>query len=105
MLVYVGAVMVLFLFVVMMLDVHTDKVREGFWKHLPLAGLVGALIALEMAAILMGGFTVSTPKELPPEMLAMGNSKAWAWPSTPTTCTRCRSPRCCCWWPSLPPSR
>lgn len=75
-LVYVGAVMVLFLFVVMMLDVHTDKVREGFWKHLPLAGLVGALIALEMAAILMGGFTVSTPKELPPEVLAMGNSKA-----------------------------
>jgi NADH-quinone oxidoreductase subunit J len=75
-LVYVGAVMVLFLFVVMMLDVHTDKVRQGFWKHLPLAGLLGALIALEMAAILMGGFTVKTPKALPPEVLAMGNSKA-----------------------------
>lgn len=75
-LVYVGAVMVLFLFVVMMLDVHTDKVREGFWKHLPLAGLIGALIALQMAAILMGGFTVSTPKELPPEIQALGNSKA-----------------------------
>jgi NADH-quinone oxidoreductase subunit J len=75
-LVYVGAVMVLFLFVVMMLDVHTDKVRQGFWKHLPLAGLLGALIALEMAAVLMGGFTVTAPKALPPEVLAMGNSKA-----------------------------
>jgi hypothetical protein len=32
-LVYVGAVMVLFLFVVMMLDINTDAVREGFWKH------------------------------------------------------------------------
>ena len=75
-LVYVGAVMVLFLFVVMMLDVHTDKVREGFWKHLPLAALVGSLIALEMAAVLLGGFTVQTPKELAPEVVAMGNSKA-----------------------------
>ena len=37
-LVYVGAVMVLFLFVVMMLDVNLDVLREGFWKHLPLAG-------------------------------------------------------------------
>ncbi len=57
-LVYVGAVMVLFLFVVMMLDVHIDSLRSGFWKHFPLAGLIGALIALEMAAVLMGGFRV-----------------------------------------------
>jgi NADH-quinone oxidoreductase subunit J len=58
-LVYVGAVMVLFLFVVMMLDIHIDSLRSGFWKHFPLAGLIGALIALEMAAVLMGGFRVS----------------------------------------------
>ncbi len=57
-LVYVGAVMVLFLFVVMMLDIHMDSLRSGFWKHFPLAGLIGALIALEMAAVLMGGFRV-----------------------------------------------
>ena len=57
-LVYVGAVMVLFLFVVMMLDIHIDSLRSGFWKHFPLAGLIGALIALEMAAVLMGGFRV-----------------------------------------------
>ncbi|MFN7154239.1 MAG: NADH-quinone oxidoreductase subunit J [Acidovorax sp.] len=55
-LVYLGAVMVLFLFVVMMLDVHIDSVRKGFWKHFPLAATIGALIALEMAAVLMGGF-------------------------------------------------
>src|ERR1700712_2639893 len=36
-LVYVGAVMVLFLFVVMMLDVNTEELREGFWKSFPLA--------------------------------------------------------------------
>jgi NADH-quinone oxidoreductase subunit J len=55
-LVYVGAVMVLFLFVVMMLDVNLDGVRKGFWKHFPLAGAVGAIIALEMSYVLMGGF-------------------------------------------------
>jgi NADH-quinone oxidoreductase subunit J len=55
-LVYVGAVMVLFLFVVMMLDINVDALRAGFWKHFPLAATIGALIALEMAAVLMGGF-------------------------------------------------
>lgn len=55
-LVYVGAVMVLFLFVVMMLDINMDSVRKGFWKHFPLAGTVGAIIALEMSYVLMGGF-------------------------------------------------
>ena len=48
-LVYVGAVMVLFLFVVMMLDVDADSLRAGFWKHFPVAALVGVVIALEMA--------------------------------------------------------
>ena len=55
-LVYVGAVMVLFLFVVMMLDINLDGVRQGFWKHFPLAGTVGAVVALEMSYVLMGGF-------------------------------------------------
>jgi NADH-quinone oxidoreductase subunit J len=58
-LVYVGAVMVLFLFVVMMLDINIDSLRAGFWKHFPIAASVGALIALEMAAVLMGGFRLS----------------------------------------------
>jgi NADH-quinone oxidoreductase subunit J len=58
-LVYVGAVMVLFLFVVMMLDINTESIRQGFWKHFPLAGFVGALIAFEMALVLMGGFRLA----------------------------------------------
>ncbi len=57
-LVYVGAVMVLFLFVVMMLDIKLDSLREGFWKHFPLAAVVGVLVILEMSAVLMGGFRV-----------------------------------------------
>jgi NADH-quinone oxidoreductase subunit J len=52
-------VMVLFLFVVMMLDINVDGLRQGFWKHFPLAAGVGALIALEMAAVLMGGFRLA----------------------------------------------
>src|SRR6202008_4425288 len=51
-LVYVGAVMVLFLFVVMMLDINLDRLREGFWSYLPLGLVVGILIAAEMAAVL-----------------------------------------------------
>jgi len=50
-LVYVGAVMVLFLFVVMMLDINLDRLREGFWRNLPLAGAVGILMVVEMAAL------------------------------------------------------
>ena len=55
-LVYVGAVMVLFLFVVMMLDINIDRMREGFWGYLPVASGIGALIVLEMAAVLWRGF-------------------------------------------------
>jgi NADH-quinone oxidoreductase subunit J len=60
-LVYVGAVMVLFLFVVMMLDINIDSIRQGFWKHFPLAATMGAVIALELAAVLLGGFRISEP--------------------------------------------
>ncbi len=60
-LVYVGAVMVLFLFVVMMLDVNIESLRQGFWRHFPVAATMGALIALELAAVLMGGFRASQP--------------------------------------------
>jgi NADH-quinone oxidoreductase subunit J len=58
-LVYVGAVMVLFLFVVMMLDVNLEEMRLGFWKHFPLAAFLGILIILEMSGVLLGGFRVS----------------------------------------------
>jgi NADH-quinone oxidoreductase subunit J len=65
-LVYVGAVMVLFLFVVMMLDINVDGLRAGFWKHFPLAALVGVIIALEMAAVLMGGFRIAEEPKVGP---------------------------------------
>jgi NADH-quinone oxidoreductase subunit J len=55
-LVYVGAVMVLFLFVVMMMDINVENLRHGFWKHFPFAALVGVVIALEMSAVSMGAF-------------------------------------------------
>ncbi|HCB13849.1 MAG TPA: NADH-quinone oxidoreductase subunit J [Gammaproteobacteria bacterium] len=50
-LVYVGAVMVLFLFVVMMLDLNVDPVREGFIKYLPVGAAVALLIVIEMGLI------------------------------------------------------
>jgi NADH-quinone oxidoreductase subunit J len=74
-LVYVGAVMVLFLFVVMMLDLNTDRFREGFWKHLPLAGLVGVVIALEMAFVLIRGFDVRSAPALSEAAVKLGNTK------------------------------
>ncbi|MEO8937289.1 MAG: NADH-quinone oxidoreductase subunit J [Burkholderiaceae bacterium] len=57
-LVYVGAVMVLFVFVVMMVDINFDKLREGFWTNLPLAAGVGIVIVLEMAFVLLKTFII-----------------------------------------------
>jgi NADH-quinone oxidoreductase subunit J len=74
-LVYVGAVMVLFLFVVMMLDLNSDQFREGFWRVMPLAGLVGALIALEMALVLTHGFDVRQAPALTEAAAKLGNTK------------------------------
>lgn len=51
-LVYVGAVMVLFLFVVMMLDINMDRIRQGFWNYLPLGAVLGLLMVLEMGLVL-----------------------------------------------------
>ena len=54
--VYVGAVMVLFLFVVMMLDINIERLRQGFWSYLPLGAVVGAIMAVEMGIILGGRY-------------------------------------------------
>jgi NADH-quinone oxidoreductase subunit J len=53
-LVYVGAVMVLFLFVVMMLDVNFDNLRDQFRSYIPFAVAIGALVLIEMALVLLG---------------------------------------------------
>ncbi len=85
-LVYIGAVMVLFLFVVMMLDITSDSstnIREGFWKHLPLALFIGAFIALEMAVILMGGFRLTDAPELSEAAVKLATPRRSAWRSTP----------------------
>ena len=74
-LVYVGAVMVLFLFVVMMLDINVDGLRKDFWKHFPLAGLVGVVIALEMSAVLLGGFRLREAPAPSAAALKLGNTK------------------------------
>ena len=75
-LMYVGTVMVLFLFVVMMLDINTDSMREGFWTHFPLAAFIGVLIALEMALVLKTGFSVRDVKPLEPAYAELGNTRA-----------------------------
>jgi NADH-quinone oxidoreductase subunit J len=55
-LIYVGAVMVLFLFVVMMLDINIDRLREGFWSYLPLGAIISLLMVAEMALVLGGNY-------------------------------------------------
>jgi len=61
-LVYVGAVMVLFLFVVMMLDINVEELRKGFWNVLPLAVLVAGIMIVEMVMVLGGdAFQVAAP--------------------------------------------
>ncbi len=74
-LVYVGAVMVLFLFVVMMLDIHIDRTRAGFWRHLPVAALVGVAIALQLWLVLANGhWQFMTPPAT--DVARVGNTKA-----------------------------
>ena len=63
--VYVGAVMVLFLFVVMMLDINLEKVREGFWANLPIALVVGGIMVAEMVAVLAGRYFGFSAQPLP----------------------------------------
>ena len=66
--VYVGAVMVLFLFVVMMLDINIERMRQGFWSNLPVGALVGLLMIGEMAVVLSGryfGLANLPPQNLP----------------------------------------
>jgi NADH-quinone oxidoreductase subunit J len=66
--VYVGAVMVLFLFVVMMLDINLERVREGFWRNLPLALVVGVVMVAEMILVIAGRYfdVASRPLAAPP---------------------------------------
>jgi len=55
-LVYVGAVMVLFIFVVMMLDINGKTIREKFWSYSPLAVVVGSMMVIEISTVILHGF-------------------------------------------------
>jgi len=59
-LVYVGAVMVLFLFVVMMLDINLDQLREGFWRWFPFGAALAAVMVGEMIYVLGSRQTAET---------------------------------------------
>ena len=76
-LVYVGAVMVLFLFVVMMLDVDLEHLRRDYKKYLPVAFLMGAVIVLELSIVLIRSFIgTSTPVQPMLEEISSSNTHA-----------------------------
>jgi len=72
-LVYVGAVMVLFLFVVMMLDVNFDNLRKNFRSYIPVGATVGILVLIEMALVVIGSGASEAP--VPPPA-AESNTRA-----------------------------
>ncbi len=74
-LVYVGAVMVLFLFVVMMLDINLDQLREGFWKYFPLGALVAVLMVGELWMVLSGKALMQTGQGLPAAAADASNTR------------------------------
>lgn len=74
-LVYVGAVMVLFLFVVMMLDVNLERLREGFWRWFPVGGLVAALMVFEMITVLGDRAVATTGAQLAKHATDYSNTK------------------------------
>ena len=69
-LVYVGAVMVLFLFVVMMLDINMAQLRVGFWSYLPLGAFVALLLVAEMVIVLGGRYAGFYDAPSPPPLAA-----------------------------------
>jgi len=75
-LVYVGAVMVLFLFVVMMLDINLYRLREGFWSYLPLGATVGVLMVIEMGLVVWNRYSGLQSAVPAQSQQAVSNTKA-----------------------------
>ena len=102
--VYVGAVAVLFLFVVMMLDVDFAELKSGALQYAPIGALVGLILAAELIVVL-GGYafapelaaTVAQPT--PGHRRRATTRRRSATSSTRTTSTSSRSPAWCCWSP------
>jgi NADH-quinone oxidoreductase subunit J len=78
--VYVGAVAVLFLFVVMMLDVDFAELRQGFLQNLPVGGLVGVVFLIELVAVIASYAVdpglIRSPAIVAPSTTAMTNTEA-----------------------------
>ena len=74
-LVYVGAVMVLFLFVVMMLNVDLDRLREGFWQHLPLGAGVALIMVAEMVLVVSSKQFSKLGADLQPASETVSNTR------------------------------
>ena len=100
-LVYVGAVMVLFLFVVMMLDINLAPLREGFTRYLGLGVAVAVLIVVQLLLVL-GSERFGLEKVGAPVRRAAdySNTEELGCCSTPFTPIPSRSLRWCCWWRS-----
>ena len=98
--VYVGAVAVLFLFVVMMLDVDFLKLREGYARYLPLGAVIVAVLLAEMiivsVAVVQGGAAAGLPAPGWRRTPASPMSKPSVACSTRTTSTSSRRPGSCC---------
>ncbi|MDQ7982441.1 NADH-quinone oxidoreductase subunit J [Paraburkholderia sp. SARCC-3016] len=80
-LVYVGAVMVLFLFVVMMLDINLDVLRKDFKRFVPMATIVGAIIVIETALILWHGYGATVqpvPDTTAAAVAGAGGTASWS---------------------------
>ena len=93
--VYVGAVAVLFLFVVMMLDINFVRLREGFLQYLPVGALIGLILLVELILVL-GTWALSPAATgaAPSSQSRRGRpiSRLWATCSIPTTSICFRRP-------------
>ena len=98
--VYVGAVAVLFLFVVMMLDVDFAALRQGFARYLPLGGLVAGVLVIEMIVVATAVATSGKPKADTPQVYGdVSNIETIGRVLYTTTSTSSKPRGWCCWWP------
>ena len=75
--VYVGAVAVLFLFVVMMLDINFVELRQGFVRYLPIGAVVGIILAAELIFVMVGTGLGTAPSAAPtPALAEFSNTEA-----------------------------
>jgi NADH-quinone oxidoreductase subunit J len=91
-------VTVLFLFVLMMLDINFDKMREGFRSYLPLGLGVGAIVVVQMSMVLLdqgqgSGARTEAVSAAGADPSYSNTQQCSGASSTPSTCTRSRSPR------------